>query len=174
MSATISFQVDGGNFNSGRISWGPSTQSATAWMNSLELNQMGTPTGTLTYSGLQIPDGMSFRVGVSCSSSSELTWSNVYALSGSGCWNKEAQTTNALSAPILSVYPNPSNGAFRLTFNTELEAATEFNVLDINGKTVLTQTVDRNETEALVDMTGNSAGVYFLKFNGETKKIVLR
>lgn len=172
-SATVSFQVDGGNFNSGRISWGAPNVSATQWTGFYNLNMMTTPTGTLTFTGLQIPDGMSFRVGISCSSSSELTWSNIYTLNGSGCARKQGQMAT-LAAPILSVYPNPSNGAFRLTLNGALETASELNVLDLNGKTVLTQTVESNETEATVDMTGKAAGVYFLKFNGETKKIVLR
>lgn len=173
-SATISFQVDGGNFNSGRISWGPANVSATQWTGSYDLGMTTTPTGTLTFTGLDIPVGMSFRVGISCSSSSELTWSNIYSVNGSGCVNKVGQTSSTASAPILSVYPNPSNGAFRLTLNGTLGTASELNVLDLNGKTVLTQTVESNETEATVDMTGKAAGVYFLKFNGETKKIVLR
>jgi len=172
-AVNINYQIDGGTNAGTRVTWGP-TANYSSWplFNFVEFQENVTPY-TNNFNSYNIPNGSYFRVGVKCSANGTYSYSNVFQVNGG--WNKEAVTnTLAESASVLSVYPNPSNGAFRLTFNTELEAATEFNVLDINGKTVLTQTVDRNETEALVDMTGNSAGVYFLKFNGETKKIVLR
>lgn len=67
----------------------------------------------------------------------------------------------------LNVYPNPTNGQIRI----ELDSPTTIEVIDIKGNTILYKQFDAGITN--LDLQGIDNGVYFVKGNGFTEKIVL-
>lgn len=75
-----------------------------------------------------------------------------------------------------SIYPNPSNGMLNMDFTGTRELGTFVNVqvVDALGKIVLEkQILKPNGQVSQLDLTGSSAGVYFVKvFNNEFNKSV--
>jgi len=74
----------------------------------------------------------------------------------------------------ISVYPNPSNGAF--TVNLPKDQKFELQVTDLTGKVISTQAVKTNSAQVILE---NSAkGIYLLKITSEgnitIKKLVLQ
>ncbi len=67
----------------------------------------------------------------------------------------------------LKVYPNPTNGQIKI----ELSSPTTVEVIDIQGRTILQQQTD--SCVVFIDLKGTQSGVYFVKANGLTEKIVL-
>lgn len=67
----------------------------------------------------------------------------------------------------LKVYPNPTNGQIKI----ELSSPTTVEVIDIQGRTILQQQTD--SCVVILDLKGTQSGVYFVKANGLTEKIVL-
>lgn len=67
----------------------------------------------------------------------------------------------------LNVYPNPTNGQIKI----ELDSPTTIEVIDIKGNTILHKQFDAGI--ANLDLQGADSGVYFVKANGLTEKIVL-
>ena len=67
----------------------------------------------------------------------------------------------------LKVYPNPTNGQIKI----ELSSPTTVEVIDIQGRTILQQQTDY--CVVFIDLKGTQSGVYFVKANGLTEKIVL-
>ena len=67
----------------------------------------------------------------------------------------------------LKVYPNPTNGQIKI----ELSSPTSVEVIDIQGRTILQQQAD--SCVVFIDLKGTQSGVYFVKANGLTEKIVL-
>ena len=63
-----------------------------------------------------------------------------------------------------SVYPNPSNGTFKLQFD-RMVSDMDINVIAIDGREVLsTQLINGRSIE--IDLTSMSSGIYFLKYKG--------
>lgn len=83
--------------------------------------------------------------------------------------------SNALEA---MVFPNPSNGVFRLNVFHPEGGMAEISVCDLNGKLVISKhvQVNLNATQFDFDLTGHPKGIYILnvKLNGSavTKKLV--
>lgn len=67
----------------------------------------------------------------------------------------------------LNVYPNPTNGQIKI----ELDSPTTIEVIDIKGNTILYKHFDAGI--ANLDLQGVENGIYFVKGNGLTEKIVL-
>lgn len=67
----------------------------------------------------------------------------------------------------LNVYPNPTNGQIKI----ELDSPTTIEVIDIKGNTILYKQFDAGI--ANLDLQGIENGIYFVKGNGLTEKIVL-
>lgn len=67
----------------------------------------------------------------------------------------------------LNIYPNPTNGQIKI----ELDSPTTIEVIDIKGNTILHKQFDAGI--ANLDLQGADNGVYFVKANGLTEKIVL-
>lgn len=67
----------------------------------------------------------------------------------------------------LHVYPNPASGQIKI----ELDSPSEIELIDIQGCTVIKKQFD--EGVALLDLQGIPNGVYFLKGNGFTEKIII-
>ena len=67
----------------------------------------------------------------------------------------------------LHVYPNPTNGQIKI----ELSSPTTVEIIDSQGRTVLQQQTD--SSLVIIDMKGAQSGIYFVKANGMTEKIVI-
>jgi Poly(3-hydroxybutyrate) depolymerase len=67
----------------------------------------------------------------------------------------------------LNIYPNPTNGQIKI----ELDSPTTIEVIDIKGNTILHKQFEAGI--ANLDLQGADNGVYFVKANGLTEKIVL-
>ena len=67
----------------------------------------------------------------------------------------------------LNIYPNPSNGQLII----ELDSPTTIEVIDFKGNTIIHKQFDAGI--ANLDLRGTDNGVYFVKANGVTEKIVI-
>jgi len=67
----------------------------------------------------------------------------------------------------LNVYPNPTSGQIKI----ELSSPTTIEVIDNQGHTVLLQQTD--SCFVTIDLKGAQSGIYFVKANGVTEKIVI-
>ncbi len=79
-------------------------------------------------------------------------------------------TVNNVNNPTtgeLKVYPNPTNGQIKI----ELDAPTTIEVIDIKGNTIIQKQFDAGI--AMLDLQGIGNGIYFIKSNGLTEKIIL-
>jgi len=82
----------------------------------------------------------------------------------------------------VKVYPNPSDGRFKLTFEYSSQAMIKAKVFDITGKQVKDISEDLVKSEksvtADVDLDSPSSGIYFIRIElGKsilTKKIIVR
>jgi hypothetical protein len=79
----------------------------------------------------------------------------------------------ALSAPRTNelnytVYPNPSNGIFKITG----ESIQNVSVFDLTGNLVRTQ--EYNSLNNEIDISSHPAGIYFIKIQGKNGVIVKR
>ena len=89
------------------------------------------------------------------------------------------ELNNSLQLDELSFFPNPSNGQFSLQFQAEEEGPMQITVRDLQGRTVYSETESefRGMYQNDIDISGESAGVYFLTItvNGRsmTKKLVM-
>ena len=73
---------------------------------------------------------------------------------------------NDLSQLNAQLYPNPTHNKFVLEFEESTKGS--ITIVDVNGKTLLTQEVEQKITE--VNSTALAKGIYFLKFTDENGK----
>ena len=77
---------------------------------------------------------------------------------------------NSISSPTtgsLNVYPNPTTGQIKI----ELESPATIEIVDIQGRTIIQKQLESGI--AFIDLGGIQSGVYFLKGNGATSKLVI-
>jgi hypothetical protein len=85
-----------------------------------------------------------------------------YSLGAKPCWPLDTPVVNANDGMV--VYPNPATGKFQIK-NSKYQSSKElFNSV---GQIIVTTT--KNE----IDVSSLSKGVYFLKCEGETKKVII-
>lgn len=76
---------------------------------------------------------------------------------------------------MFRVYPNPSNGVYNVRIN-QFSGKVNFQVIDINGRTVYNQTDDHFNIERTLNLSSFQSGVYILKVSGDnvnyTQKLV--
>ncbi|WP_194851417.1 T9SS type A sorting domain-containing protein [Nonlabens antarcticus] len=76
---------------------------------------------------------------------------------------------------LYSVYPNPSNGIFKINWKMEVEYS--YIVTDMTGKTIL-QSDSSNDKTTQLDLTDVASGLYFLHVNAngvtDVKKLLVR
>jgi len=75
-------------------------------------------------------------------------------------------------------FPNPANNSTTISVG-QLESDAIFNLMDINGKTVLEQSIQRGSQKVELDISNLTSGTYFyhLIINGnksETKKLIVK
>ncbi|MBR6439553.1 MAG: T9SS type A sorting domain-containing protein [Bacteroidales bacterium] len=77
---------------------------------------------------------------------------------------------NSVNSPTtgsLNVYPNPTTGQIKI----ELESPATIEIVDIQGRTIIQKQLESGI--AFIDLDGIQSGVYFLKGNGATSKLVI-
>lgn len=90
-----------------------------------------------------------------------------------------ASLNNSLELDALTLYPNPSNGKFDLSFQAPEEGNLEVQVRDLQGRTVYEESASEFNGiyQNNIDISEESAGVYFLSItlNGKstTKKMIM-
>ncbi len=67
-----------------------------------------------------------------------------------------------------NIYPNPSTGIFNIDLPDNKEVI-NISVIDITGKVILNKSVKENSTS--IDLSGNSQGVYIIKFQLDEETI---
>ena len=72
-----------------------------------------------------------------------------------------------------SVYPNPSNGVFRLNIEEDGDTPYQVQIVDLIGKEMLNQTVKAQE-ETTFDLSNAPKGVYFIKITQGREQIIKR
>ncbi len=80
----------------------------------------------------------------------------------------------------ITVYPNPSKGAFTLNLSNLKSENIEINIFDQLGRVVFTQDLSDNDQigNYSIDLTGETKGVYFLRVSSDkgiiTRKLVIK
>lgn len=142
---------------------------------------VGTPAGG-TYSGNGV-SGMSFDPSLSGVGSHTVTYTYVDSITG--C------TTEAMSSIIvdgcaglldiqapnnLSIYPNPNNGNFSISFDNGTNELTSIEVSDLHGRVVYSTSSNEAHISYSIDIRNEASGVYLLKISSDshsyTQKIV--
>ena len=74
----------------------------------------------------------------------------------------------------LSFYPNPTSGKVKLTFENFPNQKANLIITDLSGKTIIKHQI--REKEVLIDLSGNSKGVYLLRTSDSSAsgKIILQ
>ncbi len=69
----------------------------------------------------------------------------------------------------LKFYPNPVSGIATIEIEADKNRATDYFVFDLNGRTLLTKTVQlsKGNNKISIDMSGLQTGVYFVQVNSE-------
>lgn len=98
-------------------------------------------------------------------------------------WSMEICSTTPLSVDEvvldnLSVYPNPNNGAFNVSFNPRSGENIVIEVFDISGRSILSNTYDNTgRFDENITLNNASAGIYLVRISeGQqkvTKKIIV-
>jgi len=96
-----------------------------------------------------------------------------------GCMDSLTQTITVVSTVGLTtlendftVFPNPTNGIFGITINSELESY-DATVIDLNGRTIKTITLSTS-SENKIDLSKEENGIYLLKINNKDKEVFYR
>ena len=80
-----------------------------------------------------------------------------------------------IAEPLISIFPNPSNGEFELVTNSNLENA-KIQVFDLNGRTVYTHS-KAIESSQKINLNTLQSGIYILQIKGDnvnySKKIII-
>lgn len=118
-----------------------------------------------------------------CSNSSGIrsAFSNSFSLFVPNANCARAEVASAAPAAELNfrVYPNPNNGQFNVSFNSEVDGAASLQLFDLTGKVVfeLNYNAVAGENTIPVELNSFSAGVYMLKFRQgdatQSTKVVL-
>jgi len=69
---------------------------------------------------------------------------------------------------LFTVYPNPSNGIFKVELQNEQKATME--VFDTTGKMIKTVQITNNDKYSL-DLSGYAKGMYLIKMNGVQQQL---
>ena len=73
-----------------------------------------------------------------------------------------------------NLFPNPNNGKFSLNINDKNSKIGPVKVFDFSGKLILTEFLERNSNSPyLVDLDLDN-GIYLLKINHKSKKLIIR
>ncbi len=74
-----------------------------------------------------------------------------------------------LKVGTFKIYPNPSNGIFKVQFETTLSENIEVTIFDGIGRKIHTQTFEKGNQEFVIDVKNQSKGMYLIHFNQNDK-----
>jgi hypothetical protein len=78
---------------------------------------------------------------------------------------------NALASQV-SLYPNPGNGIFNIALNGTLKGSVNMRIVDITGRVVLQQHFDHVSGSIPVNISNETANLYFITLRDENHTIV--
>ncbi len=76
-----------------------------------------------------------------------------------------------LSDAKISVYPIPAETYVNIEFGKELASGTKLILVDVDGKIILERTLQSNESNYLIDVSGMKVGCYILSIKDSEKSI---
>jgi hypothetical protein len=79
------------------------------------------------------------------------------------------ECTNIIQNTNLNLYPNPSNGIFKLSFDNCISYF-KISIYNTVGKVVYNSAI-RNNNEAIIDMSNNAKGVYIMSISNNNSSI---
>lgn len=112
---------------------------------------------------------------VTYSSSANVSIRNMIIVSGGVvgtiCFNDGINEVRN-NQPTISLYPNPNNGTFTLSYSQIQTPNSQFRIEDVLGRTVYTHYIYSIEGKETIDVSGLSNGVYFYQLinNKETMR----
>ncbi len=74
-----------------------------------------------------------------------------------------------IKVSTFKIYPNPSNGIFKIAFETVLLENTEVTIFDGIGRKIHTQTFEKGNQEFVINVKNQSKGMYLIHFNQNNK-----
>ena len=81
-----------------------------------------------------------------------------------------------LSENEMTVSPNPTSGLITIIFTNHFAKDETIRLLDITGQLIFTKIIKAGESQTIIDLSAQAAGMYVLQFERETgiqtKKIV--
>ncbi len=81
---------------------------------------------------------------------------------------KKRSKQNKEELIITNLFPNPSTGPFSITFQSNSASPLEAIITDMNGKVILSQSINQVPGEAQFDLTGTLPGDYLILLKGAT------
>lgn len=150
------------NYNNGTVTWSIPSMP----------DKGGSSNPTAWYTTANQPKEFNFVAGASAGNNAAATLKfDNYSLSAVA---SETASVNDQLSQQFAMYPNPTTGLVTIT-NNENVFVNQVNVTDMNGRVVKTLTFD-NVSEAQVDMSNLSAGMYILNIDTNqgtaTKKVI--
>ncbi len=90
------------------------------------------------------------------------------------CFQCKSNTAinNNTSSGFLSVYPNPSKGIFILEFSQPISSS-QLVIYNTLGESLLSVTLMKSATKQYIDLSNYTNGIYFLRVNENTYKIII-
>ena len=78
------------------------------------------------------------------------------------------------SGGLISIYPNPSSGIFKIRFNDTWKGNVDLRLLDIFGRSQYMRNIDNSsgQLEHEVDISNKSDGVFFVELSQEDKRVI--
>lgn len=119
-------------------------------------------------------NNVAYVLGANLNENDELVYTSkvVYLWSPFTTPNAVAETSNNL----LAIYPNPTNGLIHFVNGNKTNQPIRIQLLDVQGRPLFTKEMQHNTGS--IDLSGNPAGIYFLRIssNGKTsvKQVVIK
>ena len=68
-------------------------------------------------------------------------------------------------AKEIMIYPNPSQNVFYLSFSENMKESAEIRVMDLLGKTILSEIIEQPATKKItqLDLSNQSKGIYLIQ-----------
>jgi len=74
-------------------------------------------------------------------------------------------------AEVFEVYPNPNNGRFHVNFSDLQNGTTTFEVVNIFSQIIMSYQTSQSSFD--MDLSQLAKGIYFLRANNKTKKVII-
>jgi len=98
-------------------------------------------------------------------------WSGVVSFQTPMAKMATEATFNEVSLLALSLYPNPSKGIFTLHIDNFDGTGIPVQIIDMTGRTLITQSID--STETTFDLSNYAKGVYVVKIADKTARVIV-